>query len=147
MLDNFSWVIPNVIAGSSLPYEESHFTYLKEMGIKVIINLTSKPTDPIYANDFKLYHLRIPDFSVPESKMVKQFFDIIDEAEKRDEPVLVHCFAGCGRTGTMLALWAIKNNKVIKNEDAIPYIRNKRDCSVETDLQEEFVKEFNPKQI
>ncbi|MCY3413870.1 MAG: dual specificity protein phosphatase family protein [Candidatus Heimdallarchaeota archaeon] len=140
MLDNFSWLDKDLIAGSSLPHEDTHFTFLQEQGIDIIINLTSEPTPDKYAEEFELIHLPIPDYTVPDSETIDRFYKLVEEAEKQNKKVLVHCFAGCGRTGTMLSLWSLRKNKVRNGTEAIRYIRTKRPCSIETEEQEAFVK-------
>ena len=38
--ENFSWVIPGVLAGSALPYEPGHLQYLLDEGVKHLVSLT-----------------------------------------------------------------------------------------------------------
>ncbi len=127
MLNNFSWIEEGVIAGSSLPHNYMHFKFLKEIGIKKIINLTvNSSINAVEGLEF--IQLPIPDFSIPDRQIIEKYIKIIKEAEKNNEPVLVHCFAGCGRTGTMLAVWLLLKNKVVNNADAISEMRKMRPC-------------------
>jgi atypical dual specificity phosphatase len=54
--------------------------------------------------------------------------------------VAVHCGAGLGRTGVILACWFVSKNLSVKN--AIARVRRLRPGSIETESQEEAVAEF-----
>ncbi|XP_071811148.1 uncharacterized protein [Apostichopus japonicus] len=60
-----------------------------------------------------------PDMKVPQSADI--LWDIIDEVEKDEDenspPIVVHCSAGCGWTGTVIALASLR--KMMKQEEAI----------------------------
>ena len=142
-LFNFSWIEEGIIAGSSKPYYEEQFAFLKNKNIQVIINLTEEPHQLNDLDPFKLYHIPIPDFDVPKSDQIVQFLEICQKHEQASEPVLVHCIAGCGRTGTMLALWLKSKQLVETSEEAIMRIRKMRPCSIETMEQEMTVINFS----
>ena len=142
-LPNFSWVEKRVIAGSSTPSTEEHFLFLKEKGVKVIINLREKidyqaPEELL--DHFEINHLPIIDFSVPSIEQVMEFRKICTKYQFEKKCILVHCYAGCGRTGIMLAHWLLMAEKVGTAEEAIKEIRKLRSCSIETIEQEESVK-------
>ncbi|MCG3217711.1 MAG: dual specificity protein phosphatase family protein [Candidatus Heimdallarchaeota archaeon] len=142
-LPNFSWVEEGIIAGASKPSTEEHFIFLKEKGIKAIINLREKieyqASEELLAN-FEINHLPIIDFSVPSIEQVLEFRKICKKYHLEGKSVLVHCYAGCGRTGIMLAHWLLMEKKVNTTEEAIREIRRQRPCSIETLEQEESVK-------
>ncbi|MDW0340799.1 MAG: dual specificity protein phosphatase family protein, partial [Nitrososphaeraceae archaeon] len=56
-------------------------------------------------------------------------------------PVLVHCAAGKGRTGTILAAYLLKKEN-LSARDAITRIRNLRPGSIQTDSQEKSLYEY-----
>ena len=67
---------------------------------------------------------------------LKNSVDYIHERIQNKEPVMVHCLAGLGRTGTILACYLIKYEKM-PAEDAIQHIREKRHGSIQSFVQEE----------
>ena len=72
------------------------------------------------------------------------FLDICETHESKGEPIAVHCYAGCGRTGTMLALWLMKNDDQFDDRsEIIDYIRIIRPCSIETTEQENVILNYS----
>lgn len=142
MLQNFSWIVRKKIAGSSIPQTDSHFDFLEFKGIKVIINLTGIPTSDKIKDRFELHHLEIPDFGTPDFELIDKFWEIYKKAEEESKPVVVHCFAGCGRTGLVLACWALLSNMESNSDGAISSIRAMRPCSIEIREQEMFITEY-----
>ncbi|MHA1910579.1 MAG: phosphatase domain-containing protein [Candidatus Kariarchaeaceae archaeon] len=142
-LPNFSWVEEGVIAGASTPSTEKHFIFLKEKGIKAIINLREKidyrASEELLAH-FEINHLPIIDFSVPSIEQVLEFRKTCTKYHLEGKSILVHCYAGCGRTGMMLAHWLLMAKKTTTAEEAMKEIRRLRSCSIETLEQEESVK-------
>jgi protein-tyrosine phosphatase len=140
---NLFCIRENELYGSELPYTKDDVKKIEEKGIKIVISLTNEITrlkEIIDISDqFEHYELPIADFGVPTKEQAQGFLKIISEAKRNKQPVLVHCLAGCGRTGVMLAL-AEKEIYGTKNgQKAIAKIRKIRSCAVENSLQEEFV--------
>ncbi len=132
--------------GAEIPFELADLIKIKDNGIKVIISLTEeidRINDIDYLKEnFEHHRIFIEDFHTPEKKQVEDFLDIIEKSRKEKKPVLVHCIAGCGRTGLMLAIaerfiYGTKNGKT-----AIENIREIRPCAVENSEQESFVINF-----
>jgi tyrosine-protein phosphatase SIW14 len=99
---------------------------LDEYGIKLVITLrTARDPAMPYPDDWErrlcesrnLKHVRIvprvwgPDGkgSIPADENVKKFLELMDC--KDNHPVLVHCFAGIHRTGTMCAVYRMEFHK------------------------------------
>ncbi len=137
---DFFWLIPNKIAGGSLPRETDDITLLKRKNIRHIISLVSnisKIHQLIVNTDIELHHIPVPDWGVPSQSQISQFLKLVTDILNMEEATYVHCYGGCGRTGTMLALYLIHSGQT--GEEALKTIRALRPCSVETDEQENLV--------
>jgi len=49
---------------------------------------------------------------VPESVLVEEILPFLAESREREQPVVVHCLAGIGRTGQVLAAWLVYNHDI-----------------------------------
>ncbi|KAM9624038.1 dual specificity protein phosphatase 23 isoform 1-T1 [Morphnus guianensis] len=77
----------------------------------------------------------------PTPGQIQSFLQLVEEANARGEAVAVHCMLGHGRTGTMLACYLAKAQKM-NGSDAIWEIRRLRPGSIETREQEQAVIQF-----
>ena len=110
----FYWLREGVIAGSSRPYSQNHVQFIAKQGIKKIISIVDPALIQGYASNFgiDIIPFEFVDFGVPSLYQVQEFFSILDDCEKRNTPILVHCAMGCGRTGLLLTLYLMKYEKL-----------------------------------
>jgi atypical dual specificity phosphatase len=141
---NFSWVLDGKLAGSGLPMTYSQFFWLIKHGIKTIITVREVPlpsnwfTDSINNIDrdnVNYLHLRVEDFGSPSIEEIDSTVEYIQHQIDNKKPVMVHCAAGKGRTGTILAAYFLKNENLTA-EQAIKKIRNLRPGSIQSNIQE-----------
>ena len=139
--DNFSWLIYGKLAGSAIPTSKDEINWVEEQGIKSIVTVREEPLDENWVEDVKYLHVISNDMGVPEFSDLVNSVVYIHKRITEDEPVMVHCLAGLGRTGTILACYLIKYEK-ISAKKAIQKIREKRHGSIQSFTQEEIIFRF-----
>ena len=81
------------------------------------------------------------DMGIPEFSDLVNSIDFIHQRITDNEPVMVHCLAGLGRTGTVLACYLIKYEDMAA-DDAIEKVRRERHGSIQSFSQEEIIFRF-----
>lgn len=134
---NFSWVTEGKLAGSGLPVTQEEFKWVLDKGIKSIITVREVPLPSqwIDSTDIDYLHLMVEDYGVPNIEVLDEAVNYIDNKIQSGKPVLVHCAAGKGRTGALLAAYIIKKEN-LSAEQAIEKIRFMRPGSVQSMTQE-----------
>ncbi|MHA1292355.1 MAG: phosphatase domain-containing putative toxin [Promethearchaeota archaeon] len=137
----FTWIVKGKIAASWWP-DQPLFKRYKREGIKVIINASEFNNRQDVPKDFIYYHIDIPDYGLPTESQIRSFIEISDKHGAKNESIVVHCVAGCGRTGQLIVIWGAHNGFIPKNVDPVKWIRNKRRCALETLEQMEFARKM-----
>lgn len=132
---NFSWLINNKLAGSGMPTSSTELQWVIRQGIKSVITMTENPLPESWIQDVKYLHVPTEDFSAPDMEKIDHTVDFIQERIKNGEPTMVHCAAGVGRTGTILACYLIKHHN-FSVKDAIDKVRKERPGSIQSESQE-----------
>ena len=123
----FKWLVPGRIAGAPHPDLSGGLVavapFLRAQGIGAIITLFEKPLEPNPAElGFQYLFVETPNFRPPSD--LGSVLAFIETQLERSRGVLVHCFAGIGRTGTILAAWLIRQAPELSAEAAIARIRD-----------------------
>ena len=139
--DKFSWLIENKLAGSGIPTSIDEVQWMIKQGVKSIITIREEPLDESWVKDVNYLHILSNDMSVPEFDDLVYAVDFIHRRITNNEPVLVHCLAGMGRTGVILACYLIKYQKMSASE-ATEKIREERPGSIQSYPQEEIIFRF-----
>jgi len=139
--DNFSWIIENKLAGSAIPTSIDEVQWAIEQGVKSIVTIREDPLDDDWVKDVNYLHVSSNDMGVPEFTDLTFAVDFIHRRITNSEPVMVHCLAGMGRTGTLLACYLIKYQKMSANE-ATEKVRRERPGSIQSYPQEEIIFRF-----
>jgi atypical dual specificity phosphatase len=136
---NFSWLIEQRLAGVAFPRSEDALTLLQQEGVRALLTLSERTVDPALLARYSLqmYHLPVADFTAPTLNQIEQAMAVIDEFQAQNLPVAVHCAAGLGRTGTILACYLVAQGNT--SESAIEQIRRQRPGSIETSDQEAII--------
>ena len=139
--DNFSWIIEKKLAGSAIPTSKEEVDWVKQEGVKSIVTIREEPLEDEWVKDVNYLHVHSNDMGVPEFDDLIKSVDFIHQRITNDEPVMVHCLAGLGRTGTILACYLIKYEEM-SADDAIQKVRNERYGSIQSFSQEEIIFQF-----
>ena len=140
--DNFSWLIENKLAGSAVPTSIDEVEWAVKQGIKSIVTIREEPLDENWIKDVNYLHILSNDMGVPEFVDLGSAVDFIHRRITNNEPVMVHCLAGLGRTGTILACYLVKYQNMSADE-AIQKIRDERPGSIQSYPQEEIIFRFS----
>lgn len=127
---NFSWVIRNRLAASGRPTSKGEIEWLNKQGVKSILTLTEKKLPDSWLDKICYKHVPMLDHNPPPLASLEEAVDFIQEQIKSGNPILVHCAAGKGRTGTVLAAYLIKYVGTSLDE-AVNYIRKIRPGSID----------------
>jgi atypical dual specificity phosphatase len=139
---NFGWVIESSLAGSGLPSSAAQVRWLKEHGVNSILTLTEHPLPKEFFDGTEVTsaHIQMLDHAPPsQESLAKAVRHLRSEIEKGNV-VVVHCLAGQGRTGSVLAAYMIEHQGKDVDE-VITQLRKSRPGSVER-AQETAVREY-----
>jgi atypical dual specificity phosphatase len=138
----FSWIDKPLLAALALPESQEDLEWLRRQGIEVLISLTEDPLRRHWVNDAGLLvvHEPINDMEPPTQEQLERCVRAIARAHKQNMGVAVHCGAGLGRTGVVLAAYLVQQGQ--SAGEAIERVRQLRPGSIETEEQAAAVVEF-----
>ena len=145
MPERFHWVVPGKLAGMSLPGRivalQDDLDELTKHGVRAIASLTEGPLEErvVRAAGFEVAHFPIDDFGVPTMDQVEAFCRFVDAQIAEERPVGVHCYAGLGRTGTLLACFLVRDPEGGGAEKVLRSIRRIEPGFVQTPQQEALI--------
>ncbi|MDC8437491.1 MAG: dual specificity protein phosphatase family protein [Candidatus Nitrosotenuis sp.] len=132
---NFSWLLDGTLAGSGMPTSFEEITWIRKQGVKSIVTMTEEGLPDSWVNGLEYLHVPTEDMTAPDIDKIDAAVEFIRERIQNNEPVVVHCAAGIGRTGTILASYLIKYQKM-SAKDAIEMVREQRPGSIQSQSQE-----------
>ncbi|EKX43467.1 hypothetical protein GUITHDRAFT_52246, partial [Guillardia theta CCMP2712] len=105
-----------------------YFDVFRSKNIKTVVRLNNKEYDRnvFVQSGFQHHDLFFTDCTTPSDTIVDKFLRIAEGAEGS---LAVHCLAGLGRTGTLIALYMMKHLQFTANE-AMAWLRIVRPGSV-----------------
>jgi protein-tyrosine phosphatase len=95
----------------------ARITALLDAGVRTFVNLTEQREKmQSYSSlvrtlavergvNAEVRRIPIPDRGVPPAETLRAILDVIDDSIANGNPVFVHCFAGVGRTGTIVGCY------------------------------------------
>jgi atypical dual specificity phosphatase len=139
----FDWLLPDRLAACVNPgVSVSAAEALRREQIRLVINLHERPDaeDLLAELGADTLHLPVSDSNPPTQDQLDEGVASIRDALAREVRVAVHCAAGLGRSGTLLAAYLVSTGD--SADDAIKRVRDSRPGSVETLEQEQAVHAF-----
>lgn len=142
----FHWIIQDRFGSMMKPGLlrdiDADLAGLRALGVQTLITLTeSDPAiEKLREYGVDSIHVPIVDMSVPDLATARDLCRRIAEGLDAGERIVVHCKAGLGRTGTILACTLVYRG--LSAVDAINTIRMKNSRYIQTDEQAAFVALF-----
>jgi atypical dual specificity phosphatase len=144
--NGFSWVDKPLLAAMGRPDSLDDLVWLRKQGTEVLLSLTEDPPRRDWVNDsgLLLVHEPVEDMEAPTQDQLDRCMSAIRRANDKGLGVVVHCGAGMGRTGVVLACYFVSKGQ--SAQSAIARVRKLRPGSIETEEQAEAVALFARRQ-
>ena len=139
---DFTWIEKPLLAALARPEALEELEWLRRQGIELLMSLTEDPPrrDWVEAAGLLVFHSPMIDMEAPPGEQLEKCVSAISRAHERNMGVAIHCGAGLGRTGVVLAGYFV--DKGLSAANAIARVRRLRPGSIETEEQEQAVADF-----
>jgi ABC-type multidrug transport system ATPase subunit/protein tyrosine phosphatase (PTP) superfamily phosphohydrolase (DUF442 family) len=144
--NGFRWILPGLFGGTPRPgiFERlsDDLAALKGLGVEHVINLCDEPGVPEAAEEAGLvwHHFPVAEINPPSIQDAVNLCTLIDHWMERKEPVVAHCRACVGRTGTLAVAYLVFRGVDVAT--ALREVRGVDEQYVQSGEQEEFFHEF-----
>lgn len=142
----FHWILPGRLGGTQWPGLLSEtgrdLDALADLGVDVLVTLTESPFDAAQAErrGMRAVHFPIPDMGAPDLEEALAMCGRISEWLDAGSVVVLHCKAGLGRTGTMLACTLVQRGATAVG--AVHQVRCTNPLYIQSEEQLRFVSRF-----
>lgn len=143
----FRWVVPGVLAGCPAPGNVAPLDYdldlLARAGITHLVTLTEKDVDQdaLRRHHLANTHLPIIDCEAPSLNQMHMLLVRMQRLIEAEQVLAVHCKAGLGRTGVVLAAWLIREGG-LSAEAAVERVRKVHPTYIQSDAQLTFLHNY-----
>ena len=140
--DFFTWIDEPVLAASAEPGAPEQLAWLRGQGVDILVTLTEEPLPRNWVDRAGLLsvHVPVPDMDVPTAEQIEQVMSVIEKARASGMGVAIHCLAGRGRTGTILAAYFVHQG--LSAREAMKMVRELRPGSIEVTEQEDAIRAY-----
>lgn len=143
----FCWLEPGLLGGTQQPglcaSATADIEALRRVGTDCLVTLTEAPLPcaaELAASGIQNLHFPIPDRGAPDSQAAYALCETLSGHLGDGKVVVLHCRAGKGRTGTMLAALLIYGG--MDADAAIDAVRLRHRAWIESDTQIAFLSRF-----
>lgn len=143
---HFRWILPGRLAGMGRPGlvgdEEEDLVAIASAGVELLVSLTEEaiPAAKLRAYGIRGRHLPIADMGVPALGPAARVCRELEREMENGARVAVHCHAGLGRTGMMLAAALVWLGR--PPEAAIAEVRSHTPLYIQGAAQLDFIRRF-----
>ena len=116
--------------------------YLYQQGVRAMIRMEERTISSDGGGMLDIVDMfePVPGFTPPTQEQIGRMIEFIDAQKGEGRPVAVSCYAGIGRTGTVLACYLVSRGAW--PGDAVEEVRRLRPGSIQTPEQEAAVYEY-----
>lgn len=142
----FAWVVPGRLAGTPKPGVvqsiDVDLAALRTCGVTTLVTLTEADLDQaaLARNGLRNVFLPVKDREPPSVAQLQMLMIKMKRLLLSGEVLAVHCLAGLGRTGTVLAAWLVFEG--VTAQEALKRVRAIESQYVQSDVQEAILFEY-----
>ena len=156
---DFTWIIENEIAACAHPLRATNYgfdweeivKFFQEQKISAVITLAHEwplSDDEIAVlkrHNIDYLFIPIRDFSIPRNdSLIDSFLNYTRKLRQEKKAFLVHCYAGCGRTGLMTMIYLM--DKCMTLDEAFEFALEKKLFESREDVIR-YLKKFYTKKV